>query len=258
MLELLCLFQEVFLFAAYLSSGPSFPSPLTSKEEREALIALKAGDPEAREKLIQHNLRLVAHIAKKYQGSDLDQDDLISIGTVGLIKSIGTFDPDKGANLVTYSAKCIQNEILMALRAGKKHKGEVSLADSIGKDKEGNEITLVDVMGTPPNAVSDEVELRLQVQKLHELIGSSLTDREKIVIELRYGLRNGPCLPQREVANMLDISRSYVSRIEKKALCKLNQAFSTLTLEKTGNHFSEAWSRPREHERKRKTARNEQ
>ena len=225
MLYFLDAFKEIFFVAAYVASRGSFPEPLSSKEEKEALEAVKNGSEEAKEKLIHHNLRLVAHIAKKYVGTGFDQDDIISIGTIGLIKAVSTFDSTKGAQLATYSARCIQNEILMALRSAKKHRGEVSLADPIGTDKEGNEITLIDVMGSLPGAVAEEVELKMQKAKLKELISECLTKREQVVIELRYGLGERERLPQREVAQILDISRSYVSRIEKKALEKLFKHF---------------------------------
>lgn len=225
MLFLLEAFNQLFFVAAYIASRSSFPEPLSSQEEQEALEEAKNGSDEAKERLIHHNLRLVAHIAKKYVGTSFDQDDLISIGTIGLIKAVSTFDMSKGAQLATYSARCIQNEILMAIRKAKKHKSEVSLADPIGTDKEGNEITLIDVMGTLPGAVAEEVELKMQTIKLKELIQTCLSKRERIIIELRYGINQEKRLPQREVAQMLDISRSYVSRIEKKALEKLFKHF---------------------------------
>lgn len=230
MLAFLANISELIFFVAFVSSGKSFPEPLASDEERAALEALAKGDEEARDKLIRHNLRLVAHVAKKYSNSGYDQEDLISIGIIGLIKGISTFDPGKGANLATYAARCIQNEILMAMRSAKKHRGEVSLNNPIGSDKEGNEMTVLDVMGTLPTLVSDEVELQMQVVRLRELVKACLAPREQLVIELRYGLRNGQCLPQREVAQILEISRSYVSRIEKKALQKLNKAFDQKNL----------------------------
>ncbi len=225
MLDFLALFREFLFFAAYLSTGSSFPEPLSPAEEKEALARLQQGDDSARETLIRHNLRLVAHVAKKYGNTGYDSEDLISIGTIGLIKAVSTFDQSKGAQLATYAARCIQNEILMSLRAGKKTRNEVSLGSSIGMDKEGNEITLVDIMGSAPGMVCDEVETRLQVERLRELMEKCLSKREKLVINLRYGLTQGACLPQREVAQILDISRSYVSRLEKKALEKLRREF---------------------------------
>lgn len=225
LIGLLALFKELFFFAAYVSSGNSFPDPLPPAEEAIALEKLRDGDPQARDTLIRHNLRLVAHIAKKYSAQGQDVDDLISIGTIGLIKAVSTFDCCKGAQLATYAARCIQNEILMTVRASKKLKSDVSLGDPIGIDKEGNEITLVDVMGTLPGAVIDEVERKMQVEQLRCIICKCLTTRERLVVELRYGLTRCVCLPQREVAKLLGISRSYVSRIEKKALTKLKVAF---------------------------------
>jgi len=224
MLDILLLLKDIFFFAAYVSSGSSFPDPLSPEEEREAVAAMKRGDEFARAKLISHNLRLVAHVAKKFATPETDMDDLISIGTIGLIKAISTFDLEKGAALATYAARCIQNEVLMSLRAGKKRKKEVSLNATIGTDNEGNEITLVDIMGTGAGMVPDEVERRIDVSRMRKAVESCLSPRERVVITMRYGLSEGPCLPQREVAEMLGISRSYVSRIEKKALNRLFEA----------------------------------
>jgi len=221
MLDLLLFLKDVVFFAAYVSSGSSFPDPLSPEEEREAVEAMRNGDEAARAKLIAHNLRLVAHVAKKFATPETDMDDLISIGTIGLIKAVSTFDADKGAALATYAARCIQNEVLMSLRAGKKRKKEVSLNATIGTDNEGNEITLVDIMGTSSSMVPDTVERRIDVTRMLEAIDACLTPREKVVITLRYGLSGRPCLPQREVAKLLGISRSYVSRIEKRALSRL-------------------------------------
>lgn len=221
MLELFELFRELIFAVGYLSSGSSFPEPLTPAQEREAIAALAEGSEEARQKLISHNLRLVAHVVKKYASAGCDMDDLISIGTIGLIKAVMTFDGKKGAALATYAARCINNEVLMSIRAAKKQKNEVSLTASIGTDPEGNEISLSDLFGTDPQVVPEEVETRLQLDAVRDLIGVCLDRRERIVIVLRYGLSGDPCLPQREVAKLLGISRSYVSRIEKKALEKL-------------------------------------
>jgi RNA polymerase sporulation-specific sigma factor len=198
---------------------------LTKEEEEYYLDLYEQGDEEARNILIERNLRLVAHIVKKYTNTGKDLDDLISIGTIGLIKAISTYDKEKGTRLATYAARCIDNEILMTIRADKKSKVEISLQEPIGVDKEGNEISLIDILGTDADEVIDEVDLKIQVKKLYSKINEVLKGREKTIIELRYGLVDGGCKTQREIANFLGISRSYVSRIEKRAIKKLNKAF---------------------------------
>ena len=203
----------------------SFPRPLTDKEERYYVQQLEEGNTEARNILIERNLRLVAHIAKKYAGPAYCQDDLISIGTVGLIKGVNTFKPGSGTQLSTYCARCIENEILMCLRASQKRKGEMSLQDPIGTDSEGNEITLIDVLGTDEDEVHGQVERRVSLQTVRRLVTSCLRGRERTVIEMRYGLLDGRAYAQQEVAARLGISRSYVSRIEKKAMLRLKEAF---------------------------------
>lgn len=222
---LLQYFREIFFFAAYVNTNSSFPDPLKPDEEAYYLELCAIGDEEARTKLIEHNLRLVAHIAKKYTTAGRDSDDVISIGTIGLIKAVSTYKGNKGTSLATYAARCIENEILMAIRAEKKQQGEVSLSDPIGTDRDGNELSLSEVLGSDPDQVQQDVERNLAKQQLRAHIDRVLTDRERLVIELRYGLAGGRCYAQREVAALLDISRSYVSRIEKKALTKLNRAF---------------------------------
>ena len=207
----------------YVSNTNSFPQPLTPEEEQKYIAAYKGGSEDARNILIERNLRLVAHIVKKYSTYSSDSDDLISIGTIGLIKAISTFDQSKGTRLATYAARCIENEILMQIRSTKKIQSEVSLHDPIGVDREGNEITLIDVIGNETESVIDEVELKLQVKRLYNKMKSVLKKREKTVLELRYGLLNGTSKTQREIAGMLGISRSYVSRIEKKAIKKLSK-----------------------------------
>ena len=192
----------------------SFPKPLGTKEEADYLIRCKAGDKEARDKLIEHNLRLVAHIVKKYNMTDKETDDLISIGTIGLIKAIDTFDDEKGIRLATYASRCIDNELLMMLRSNKRLNKEVYLYDPIGSDREGTDTDIVE------NIVLEE-----DIKKLYSVIGKVLTDREREIISLRYGLVNRKEVTQREIANKLGISRSYVSRIEKKALKKLRECF---------------------------------
>ncbi|HWJ03773.1 MAG TPA: RNA polymerase sporulation sigma factor SigK [Verrucomicrobiae bacterium] len=206
------------ILTSYINNN-AFPQPLSEEEEAYYLNRL-GHEEEARNKLIEHNLRLVAHITKKFDGTGEDNDDLISIGTIGLIKAINTFDPGKGTKLATYAARCIENEILMHLRTLKKTRGEVFIYDPIGVDKEGNEITLIDVLGTDPDAVSDMVESFFEQKHLREKV-KKLSKRERTVLEMRYGLFGIPKKTQREIARMLNISRSYVSRIEKKAIQKL-------------------------------------
>jgi RNA polymerase sporulation-specific sigma factor len=208
-----------YLFG-YISNNNVFPLPLTEEEESTLLTKLEQGDEEARNILIERNLRLVAHIVKKFDSTGEDVDDLISIGTIGLIKGIGTFKRNRNTRLATYAARCIENEILMHLRTIKKNKNDLLLYDSIGSDKEGNEITLLDILDTGAEVVSEQVEIKLEEEKLKERI-ALLSKRERKVIELRYGLVDGVNKTQREISKLLGISRSYVSRIEKKALRKL-------------------------------------
>lgn len=208
-----------YLFG-YISNNNVFPLPLSEEEESTLLIRLEHGDEEARNVLIERNLRLVAHIVKKFDSTGEDVDDLISIGTIGLIKGIGTFKRNRNTRLATYAARCIENEILMHLRSIKKNKNDLSIYDPIGTDKEGNEITLIDILDTGNEIVSEQVETLLEEEKLRERL-NQLSRREKKVIELRYGLNDGINKTQREISKMLGISRSYVSRIEKKALRKL-------------------------------------
>lgn len=214
---------SIFFLFGYTSGSNSFPQPLTGEEEVKFMEMYKNGDEDARNILIERNLRLVAHIVKKYSSISNDCDDLISIGTIGLIKAITTFDQSKGTRLATYAARCIENEILMQIRSTKKIQSEVSLHDPIGIDREGNEITLIDVIGNETESVVDEVELKMQVKKLYSKMKVVLKKREKMVLELRYGLVSGTGKTQREIAQMLGISRSYVSRIEKKAIKKLSK-----------------------------------
>ncbi|NLX77219.1 MAG: RNA polymerase sporulation sigma factor SigK [Clostridiaceae bacterium] len=220
------IFTAVF-FTGYITNYQSFPHPLSVEEEKKYLELFSQGDEEARNILIERNLRLVAHIAKKYNTGNIDNDDMISIGTIGLIKAITSFDPNKGIRLATYAARCIENEILMYLRATRKFQNEVSLHEPIGTDKEGNEISLMDIIGSE-DSVDDKVALKFQVKKLYRKIAEVLMGREKTIIELRYGLSNGSNKTQREIAKMLGISRSYVSRIEKKAITKLNKELQNL------------------------------
>lgn len=214
-------------FTAYISGSNSFQQPLTEVEEKEYLDKLSKGDMEARRVLIERNLRLVAHIGKKYTYTGKDMEELISIGTVGLIKALDSFDNSKGIRLATYAARCIENEILMLIRNNKKFKNEVYLQDPIGIDKEGNEISLMDVLSSEEDSIIEIVENRIQVKKLYDKIDKELTEREKNIIKMRYGLNNGKIKTQREIAVDLGISRSYVSRIEKKALEKLCKSLNS-------------------------------
>jgi len=218
--------KPLLLLVSYVSSNTSFPKPLTPEEENHYLELYEQGDEESKNILVERNLRLVAHIVKKYHNTGREVDDLISIGTIGLIKAITTFDRAKGTRLATYAARCIENEILMTIRSNKKTKSEVSLQDPIGIDKEGNEISLIDILGTESDEVLDEVELKIQVKKLYQKMTSVLKARERTVLQLRYGLANGGSKTQREIAKLLGISRSYVSRIEKRAIKKLSKSFN--------------------------------
>ena len=220
----LLLLANTLLFSLRLSGGGSFPKPLTSAEEREYLRRYAAGDQTARDVLIERNLRLVAHIVKKYYTQNADQEDLISIGTIGLIKGISSFKPEKGARLATYAAKCIENEILMYFRSQKKTQGEISLSDTIDTDKEGNSLELLDVVGVD-DTMLDDIHDRDSALRLRQLVRDCLTARESEIIRLRYGLGGTVPLTQREIAASFGISRSYVSRIEKRALEKLRREF---------------------------------
>ena len=210
----------------------TFLKPLSKEEESACLEALQGSDGvkarEAKQVLIERNLRLVAHIAKKYQNVDEDMEDLISIGTIGLIKAVESFDASKNSKLATYAARCIDNELLMMLRSKKKTSREVSLYDPIGTDREGNEISLLDVTPQEQPDIVDQMELERSLGKLSGLINSLLTDREKEIICLRYGLYGGEEVTQREIGKKLNISRSYVSRIEKRALTKLREGFEKM------------------------------
>ena len=199
----------------------SFPQPLTEQEEQIYVEKSQQGDAEARGKLIEHNLRLVAHIAKKYTSPGASQDDLISIGTIGLIKAVNTYTASRATRLATYAAKCIENEILMSIRASKRIKQEVSLSLPIGTDKDGNEISFNDILGTDTDEIVEDISLKIQVAKLYRAIAEQLSPREQRVINQRDGRDGGEARPQREIAKQLGISRSYVSRIEKRALEKL-------------------------------------
>ena len=219
-----CALSGLIFFILHVTGAGSFPRPLTAEEERTCLERLKNGDRHARDELIEHNLRLVAHIVKKYYSNTSDQDDLISIGTIGLIKAVNTFDHTKGIRLSSYAARCIENEVLMYFRAAKKSAQDISMNEPIDTDKDGNALTLMDVMSTEDNIV-DNLDCKVKSEQLKRYIAQVLTPRERLIIELRYGLNNDHPLTQREVAARLKISRSYVSRIEKKALQLLKRQF---------------------------------
>ncbi|MBU3189636.1 RNA polymerase sporulation sigma factor SigK [Clostridium bowmanii] len=220
---LLDIIGNITLLTAYITGNSSFPQPLCEEEEKSYLTKFKGGDLLAKGILVERNLRLVAHIVKKYSYPGKDVDDLISIGTVGLIKAIDSFDTSKGTRLATYATRCIENEILMLIRNIKKTKGDVYLQDPIGNDKEGNEITLIDVLSGDEDSIFKIVENEMQIKNLYDKINFALKGREKIIIQMRYGVPNGIPLTQREISLILGISRSYVSRIEKSALKRLNR-----------------------------------
>ena len=202
------------------------PKPLTEKQERECLEKSANGDIAARNMLVEHNLRLVAHIIKKYYGTQSEQDDLVSIGTIGLIKAINTFDMNKNIKLSSYASRCIENEILMHFRNAKKSAQDISLNETIDTDKDGNPLTLLDIMSVDDNII-DNLDLKLNSKKLGQFIKEELNEREQKIIVLRYGLDGKEALTQKSVAKMLGISRSYVSRIETKALKQLRKRFET-------------------------------
>ena len=220
--ELLIVLSGLIIGVGYIQSSNLFPEPLSSKEEKEYLELMKNGDDNARKVLIERNLRLVAHIAKKYSSTGVEIDDLISIGSIGLIKGINSFNPDKSIKIATYAAKCIENEILMYLRSNKKRISDVYLNEPIGKDKDDNEVTLQEVLENNDRNVEDEVDLKLKIKQLYEKMKNILKDREKLIIELRFGLKGDKPRTQKEIAKMMNISRSYVSRIESKAISKFS------------------------------------
>jgi RNA polymerase sporulation-specific sigma factor len=223
---LTCALPCMGFLLGYLS-GSAFPKPLSEAEEKECLRKYAQGDIAARDKLIEHNLRLVAHIAKKFESTGIDKDDLISIGTIGLIKAVNTFDPEKKIRIATYGARCIENEILMYIRSIKNCRNDCYLGDTIGKDKEGNEMTLQETLGTDPDEILDKVEIDDDIRVLNQVF-DVLTPKEKYVIINRYGLCGNEERTQREIAGVMGISRSYISRIEKKAVNKLRAAIKEL------------------------------
>jgi RNA polymerase sporulation-specific sigma factor len=219
------LINNVFLLTSSVDNQSSFPQPLTESEEKKYLDLYSKGDINARDILVHHNMRLVVHIAKKYSNYP-DSDELLSVGSIGLIKAIKTYIPGKGTQLATYAARCIENEILMVLRVNKKHKNNISIYEPIGVDKDGNEMTFMDLLSTDENDIIDNIEQEALKTKLMSIIKDILTRREFEIIKLRSGLYNDIALTQREVAQIINISRSYVSRIESKALSKIKAYLS--------------------------------
>lgn len=216
--------SNIFHFALHINSAGSFPRPLSAKEEEKYLRLAKSGDKQAKNKLVEHNLRLVAHVIKKYYAAEPDRDDLISIGTIGLIKAVNTFDVDKGARLATYAARCIENEILMYFRSTRKNGAVVSINEPIETDGEGNPLTLMDIVFTE-DTIADDIDTVIKSEKLYKFVEEIGDEREKEIIINRYGLYEKEPLTQKEIAANLGISRSYVSRIEKKVLEKLRKRF---------------------------------
>lgn len=220
--NLLTLLKNLIIFSSYMTEKSSFPKPLSKEKEQEYLVLSAKGDKDAKEILVKHNLRLVAHIAKNNANYG-DNDELISIGSIGLIKAVESFKSDKGTSLATYASRCIENEILMTMRTTKKHRSNVSLNEPIGVDKDGNELVIMDMLESDQNVIED-VENSIMMEKLTAITKSVLDKREYEIIKMRYGLENTGALTQREVAKKFNISRSYVSRIEKKALEKIKKS----------------------------------
>ena len=217
-------FSRICLFTNYVNTAQGFPKPLSAEEEKTLFLKMKAGDEKAREKLISHNLRLVAHIVKRYTNS-LEADDLLSVGTIGLVKAIDSFDYDKKVQLSTYAARCINNEILMLIRSNKKHKNVVSLNSLTSSNDEDKELELQDVIASDDEEIFAQVETNLTVQKVKNIIATKLDEREQMVMKLRYGIDCDKCYTQKEIADKLGISRSYISRIENKALSVVREEY---------------------------------
>lgn len=219
----LAFLESSFLLFGYIKSSNLFPEPLSAEEEKVYIDKLKQGDEDAKNILIERNLRLVAHVCKKYSSTGLEQDDLISIGTIGLIKGINSYNSDKNIRLATYVARCIDNEILMHLRSTKKLGAEVYLNEPIGKDKDDNVVTLQEVLENEERNIEEEIDIKMKIKKLYEKMKTALKERERRILEMRYGLNGKKPKTQNEIAKMMDISRSYVSRIETKAINKLSK-----------------------------------
>lgn len=222
--SLFLLLKNLVIFSSYVTDKSSFPKPLSKEKEAEYILRAEQGDKEAKEILIKHNLRLVAHIAKKYANYG-DSDELISVGSIGLIKAVDSFNHNKGTQLATYASRCIENEILMTMRVTKKHRSNVSLNEPVGVDRDGNELTIMDMLAETGSVIED-VESNILMERLLDLTKKCLNDREYLIIKMRYGLGGTPALTQREVATQFGISRSYVSRIEKHALNKIKAAIT--------------------------------
>lgn len=221
--SLFAFISKIFCFTSYINSSEKFPEPLSKEDEQKYLVAYKEnGDKRARELLIKHNLRLVAHIVKKYANAG-DMDDFISIGSIGLIKGIESYQIGRGTSLATYTAKCIDNEILMNIRTNKKHKSNVSLSVGVGTDKDGNEITLMDILPSRQDSVESAVETEMMIDLVKDIVNTKLSGRERLIIRMRYSIGYDKMYTQLEIAEKLGISRSYVSRIEKKALKKISK-----------------------------------
>lgn len=222
-LTLFTLLTRMFHLILGISTPQNFPPPLVAEEEHACFLRAEAGDEEARQKLILHNLRLVSHIVRKYYSTARNAEDLVSIGTIGLVKAVDTYNVHNGTKFATYAAKCIQNEILMHFRAQKKLSAEVSLCETIDVDRDGNPLTYIDVICSDED-IAEEVDLRMQIEKMMRSVESCLTSRERQIVMMRYGLGGTAAQTQRQIADRLGISRSYVSRIEKSALSKLREA----------------------------------
>lgn len=216
--------RGIFVFAGYVDSHGAFPKKLSPQEEATLLARLAEGDEDAGNELIERNLRLVAHIARKYKAHGRELDDLIQIGSLGLIKAVSTYTEGRGKSFAAYAGRCVENEILMSIRAERKRRGEVSLEEPVGVDRDGNEITLADVLGTDEDAVFGEASDRITSERLRQAVDDLPDERERGIMILRFGLDGGEPLPQREVGRLMGISRSYVSRIEKKAVLRLKNA----------------------------------
>ena len=216
------LLARIFFFTGTVNGGGVFPKPLSPEDEKKYLALAAQGDQQAKDILIKHNMRLVAHVVKKYSGA-AETDDLLSVGSIGLIKAINTYREGRGTTLATYTARCIENEILMLLRSGKKHKNNVSLTEPVGCDKDGNELTIMDLLSVKEDSVFSQVENKIQREKFIKILKTFLNKREYDIICMRYGLLDGVPQPQREVAKKLGISRSYISRIEKRAIEKARE-----------------------------------
>lgn len=214
--------NKIMVFSSFVNTASGFPKPLSAEEEKKYFEKFKQGDQKAKEILINHNLRLVAHIVKKYSGAG-EADDLISVGAIGLIKAINNFEYGKGTQLSTYAARCIENEILMLIRMNKKHKKVISIQETLGQDKDGNDIELLDILPGIEDEVYNIVENNILTERINEIIKTKLPEREAEIIRMRYGIGGKPALTQREVAVKLDISRSYISRLETKALSVIKE-----------------------------------